>query len=95
MKLDAKTNEPLAGAKFKVTKTEDKTVSEYVTDQTGTVVIQNLDEAVYTVEEIQAPNGYTISTDNHKDIALEWAKQKHLFLRIPRSRHSSLPKQMP
>lgn len=79
MKLDAKTNEPLAGAKFKVTKTEDKTVSEYVTDQTGTVVIRDLDEAVYTVEEIQAPNGYTISTDNHKDIALEWGKTKTLI----------------
>lgn len=79
MKLDAKTNEPLAGAKFKVTKTEDKTVSEYVTDQTGTVVIRNLDEAVYTVEEIQAPNGYTISTENHKDIALEWGKTKTLI----------------
>ena len=79
MKLDAKTNEPLAGAKFKVTKTEDKTVSEYVTDQTGTVVIRDLYEAVYTVEEIQAPDGYTISTDNHKDIALEWGKTKTLI----------------
>ena len=79
MKLDAKTNEPLAGAKFKVTKTEDKTVSEYVTDQTGTVVIRDLDEAVYTGEEIQAPNGYTISTENHKDIALEWGKTKTLI----------------
>ena len=79
MKLDAKTNEPLAGAKFKVTKTEDKTVSEYVTDQTGTVVIRDLDEAVYTVEEIQAPDGYTISTENHKDIALEWGKTKTLI----------------
>lgn len=79
MKLDAKTNEPLAGAKFKVTKAEDKTVSEYVTDQTGTVVIRDLDEAVYTVEEIKAPDGYTISTDNHKDIALEWGKTKTLI----------------
>lgn len=79
MKLDAKTNEPLAGAKFKVTKTEDKTVSEYVTDKTGTVVIRDLDEAVYTVEEIQAPDGYTISTGNHKDIALEWGKTKTLI----------------
>ena len=79
MKLDAKTNEPLAGAKFKVMKTEDKTVSEYVTDQTGTVVIRDLDEAVYTVEEIQAPDGYTISTENHKDIALEWGKTKTLI----------------
>lgn len=78
MKLDEKTNEPLAGAKFKVMKTEDKTVSEYVTDKTGTVVLRDLDEAVYTVEEIQAPDDYTISTDNHKDIVLEWGKTKTL-----------------
>nr|WP_297999994.1 SpaA isopeptide-forming pilin-related protein [uncultured Anaerotignum sp.] len=78
MKIDAETGEPLAGAKFKVQKTEDKTVSEYVTDETGTVVIHDLDEAVYTVEEIEAPDGYIIDTDNHKDIALEWGKTKTL-----------------
>lgn len=78
MKIDAETGEPLAGAKFKVQKTEDKTVSEYVTDETGTVVIHDLDEAVYTVEEIEAPDGYAIDLDSHKDIALEWGKTKTL-----------------
>ena len=78
MKIDAETGEPLAGAKFKVQKSEDKTVSEYVTDETGTVVIHDLDEAVYTVEEIEAPDGYMIDTDSHKDIALEWGKTKTL-----------------
>lgn len=78
MKIDAETGEPLAGAKFKVQKSEDKTVSEYVTDETGTIVIHDLDEAVYTVEEIEAPDGYTIDTDSHKDIALEWGKTKTL-----------------
>ena len=78
MKIDAETGEPLAGAKFKVQKTEDKTVSEYVTDETGTVVIHDLDEAVYTVEEIEAPDGYSIDPDSHKDIALEWGKTKTL-----------------
>lgn len=78
MKIDAETGEPLAGAKFKVQKTEDKTVSEYVTDETGTVVIHDLDEAVYNVEEIEAPDGYAIDPDSHKDIALEWGKTKTL-----------------
>ncbi|WP_317854275.1 SpaA isopeptide-forming pilin-related protein [Chakrabartyella piscis] len=77
MKIDAVTNEPLAGATFKVTKTEDMTVSEYVTDSTGTIVIRDLDEAVYTVEEISAPTGYILDTQ-HKDIALEWGKTKTL-----------------
>ncbi len=78
MKIDAETGQPLKGAKFKVQKTEDKTVSEYVTDETGTIVIRDLDEAVYTVEEIQAPDGYIIDPENHKDIALEWGKTKTL-----------------
>ena len=78
MKIDAETGEPLAGAKFKVQKTEDKTVSEYVTDETGTIVIHDFDEAVYTVEEIEAPDGYAIDPDSHKDIALEWGKTKTL-----------------
>ena len=76
-KIDTKTKEPLAGAKFKVTKTEDKTVSEYVTDETGTIIINNLDEATYTVEEITAPDGYILDTQ-HKEIALEWGKTKTL-----------------
>ena len=78
MKIDAETGEPLAGAKFKVQKSEDKTASEYVTDETGTVVIHDLDKAVYTVEEIEAPDGYAIDPDSHKDIALEWGKTKTL-----------------
>ncbi len=78
MKIDAQTGEALSGAKFKVTKTEDKTVSEYVTDDTGTILIHDLDEAVYTVEEIEAPEGYRIDPDSHKDIALEWGKTKTL-----------------
>ncbi len=78
MKIDAQTGEALKGAKFKVTKTEDKTVSEYVTDETGTILIRDLDEAVYTVEEIEAPEGYRIDPDSHKDIALEWGKTKTL-----------------
>ena len=37
-----------------------------------------MDEAVYTVEEIEAPEGYRIDPENHKDIALEWGKTKTL-----------------
>ena len=50
MKIDAQTGEPLKDAKFKVTKTEDKTVSEYVTDETGIILIHDLDEAVRSEE---------------------------------------------
>ncbi|MDR2088522.1 MAG: Cys-Gln thioester bond-forming surface protein [Clostridiales Family XIII bacterium] len=77
IKLDAQTSAPLAGAKFKVQKTEDATVSEYVTGTDGTVTIYDLDEAVYSVWEFEAPNGYLLDTQ-HKDIAPEWGKVKEL-----------------
>ena len=79
MKIDSRTKEPLPNAKFKVVKTEDNTVSEYVTGDTGVVLINDLDEAIYSVEEISSPAGYCIDPDSHKDIALEWGKTKTLI----------------
>jgi 5-hydroxyisourate hydrolase-like protein (transthyretin family) len=73
VKLDEETKQPLAGAKFKVWKTEDNTVSEYVTGVDGTVTIPNLDEAVYSIEEIVAPDHYVLNPQ-HKDVELEWGK---------------------
>jgi 5-hydroxyisourate hydrolase-like protein (transthyretin family) len=73
IKLDEVTKEPLAGAKFKVWKAEGNTVSEYVTGADGTVTIPNLDEAVYSIDEIAAPEHYALNTQ-HKDILLEWGK---------------------
>jgi uncharacterized surface anchored protein len=77
IKLDAQTKQPLSGAKFKVQKTEDATVSEYVTGADGTITIHDLDEAVYSVWEAAAPDGYLLD-EQHKDISLEWGKVKEL-----------------
>ncbi|MDR0819590.1 MAG: hypothetical protein LBN43_08490 [Oscillospiraceae bacterium] len=74
VKLDEGTKQPLAGAKFKVQKTESNTVSEYVTGADGTITIPNLDEAVYNVTEIIPPVGYVLDENNHTDIRLEWGK---------------------
>jgi TQXA domain-containing protein len=68
VKLDAATGSPLSGAKFRVWKTEDLTVSEYTTDSTGKIVIHNLDEAIYSVEEIVPPGGYVSADETHRDI---------------------------
>jgi uncharacterized surface anchored protein len=73
MKLDEETKQPLAGAKFKVQKAESNTIGEYVTGANGTITISNLDEAVYSIDEIVAPGGYVLNSQ-HKDIALEWGK---------------------
>ncbi len=79
MKLDAETKEPLAGAVFFVKNTEGDTIGEYKTDETGTVVIRNLDEGIVTVEEKTAPENYLLSKETHKDIQLEWGKTKTLI----------------
>jgi uncharacterized surface anchored protein len=74
-KVDAQGGAPLAGAKFRVTKADGATIGEYVTDASGKVSIPNLDEAVYSIEEILAPSGYLLDPQ-HKDILLEWGKVK-------------------
>jgi uncharacterized surface anchored protein len=76
-KVDEQTKRPLAGAKFHIRKAEDATVSEYVTGEDGTVTIYDLDEVVYTVEEISAPAGYLLAAQ-HRDIALAWGTVKEL-----------------
>jgi uncharacterized surface anchored protein len=77
IKVDEQTKKPLAGAKFKVWETEGGTTSEYITGDDGTITIYNLEETVYSVEEISAPQGYILETQ-HKDIELEWGKIKEL-----------------
>ncbi|MCL2776238.1 MAG: SpaA isopeptide-forming pilin-related protein, partial [Oscillospiraceae bacterium] len=78
IKVDSQTNQPLAGAKFKVQKTESATVSDYVTDANGEIIIQDLDEAVYSIWEVEAPDGYLCNSE-HKDISLEWGTTKQLI----------------
>jgi uncharacterized surface anchored protein len=77
IKVDEQTKQPLPGAKFRVWKTEDETTSEYITGEDGTVTIHNLDEAIYSIEEISAPEGYILNPQ-HRDIELEWGKTKEL-----------------
>ncbi len=52
---------------------EDKTVNEYITDESGEIIIENLDEAIYKAEEFMPPDGYDLYTET-KEISLEWGK---------------------
>ncbi|GHU36011.1 hypothetical protein FACS1894105_05680 [Clostridia bacterium] len=72
-KRDAQTMQPLAGAKFRVNETEGGTVGEYTTGADGTVTIENLNDVIYSIEEITAPDGYLLDPQ-HKDVKLEWGK---------------------
>lgn len=65
-KVDAETGEPLAGAVFTVTHADGKLVGEFISDQNGMVVVENLPEGTYIIEEIQPPEGYLLDGENSK-----------------------------
>ena len=78
IKLDSQTNKPLSGATFKVQETENATISEYVTDANGEILIPDLEESIYSVWESAAPDGYVCNPE-HKDIQLTWGTTKQLI----------------
>ena len=56
-------NQPLAGAKFKVVRqTNNQVIGEYVTDDKGNITVNGLLKDKYILTELQAPEGYTITT---------------------------------
>lgn len=65
-KLDKRTGEPLYGAVFKVTKDDGSVVGNangrYRTDRHGTIHIYGLPTDTYIVQEVEAPDGYTLDS---------------------------------
>ena len=56
-------NQPLAGAKFKVVRqANNQVIGEYVTDEKGNITVNGLLKDKYILTELQAPEGYTITT---------------------------------
>ena len=56
-------NQPLAGAKFKVVRqANNQVIGEYVTDDKGNITVNGLLKDKYVLTELQAPEGYTITT---------------------------------
>ena len=56
-------NQPLAGAKFKVVRqANNQVIGEYVTDDKGNITVNGLLKDKYILTELQAPEGYTITT---------------------------------
>ncbi|MCL2775151.1 MAG: SpaA isopeptide-forming pilin-related protein, partial [Oscillospiraceae bacterium] len=60
VKLDAVTHKPLQGAAFTVTKANGERIGTFKTEADGKIIISDLDEGVYVVGEITAPDGYAI-----------------------------------
>ena len=59
LKIDKETGKPLAGATLVVKDSSGKEIYHFVTTE-DPYVIEDLEDGVYTVEEIEAPDGYMI-----------------------------------
>ena len=56
-------DQPLAGAKFKIVRqANNQVIGEYVTDDKGNITVNALLKDKYILTELQAPEGYTITT---------------------------------
>lgn len=64
------TGEALAGAKFKVEKVSGERIGEYTSNSAGLVNISGLEDGIYVVTEIKAPDGYRIDT-NPKNVIVK------------------------
>jgi hypothetical protein len=85
IKYDELTNEPLAGASFRVWKTEGETWDEtQITDTDGKITWTGLDPGIYSIQEIDEPYGYFKDPDR-KEILLDGGDNKQLgFFNRPR-----------
>jgi 5-hydroxyisourate hydrolase-like protein (transthyretin family) len=84
-KFDELTNKPLAGANFRLWRTEGETWSEtQVTDENGVITWTDLDPGIYSIQEIDEPYGY-FKDPARKEILLEGGDHKVLeFFNRPR-----------
>jgi len=63
LKIDAKTHEPLPGAKFGLYQGDQK-IGEAVTDKDGYALFKDLPYGEYQVKELAAPEGYILDRGN-------------------------------
>lgn len=64
------TGEALAGAKFKVEKVSGERIGEYTSNSAGLVNISGLEDGIYVVTEVKAPEGFRIDT-NPKNVIVK------------------------
>ncbi len=61
-KIVKDTGEALPGAKFRVEKATGELVGEYTSNYSGLVTVSGLEDGVYVVTEIKAPDGYRLDS---------------------------------
>lgn len=70
-KVDKNTQEPLEGAKFKVTEIDGTYVGDYITGTDGRITVPTLEPGWYVVTETAAPNGYNIDDLPSKNVQVK------------------------
>ena len=60
-KIDKHTGEKLEGAVVRIVNLSDNDVWEKTTDKNGEILLSGIDEGIYTVQEITAPEGYQLN----------------------------------
>lgn len=66
LKVDSKTNAPLQGAVFELRDASGKKIETLTTDKNGVATSSPQEFGEYSVVEIQAPEGYLLSSETHK-----------------------------
>lgn len=70
-KVDKNTQEPLEGAKFKVTEIDGTYVGDYITGTDGRITVPTLEPGWYVVTETAVPKGYNIDAVPSKNVQVK------------------------
>ena len=62
-KIDADTLKPLSGAVIRIANLSGSMTVDKTTDSNGEIVLDGIDEGIYTVQEITAPSGYLLNDE--------------------------------
>lgn len=64
-KIDEKSGDPLAGAKFEI-RSGNTIIATETTDKDGKITLTKIPAGTYSFKEVEAPNGYAIDKTNHQ-----------------------------
>lgn len=73
IKTDSDTGKPLAGVKFKLFDKYGRELGTFTTNKAGKITLTGIDAGKYSVQEVEAPDGYVLDNKIH-EITLEWGK---------------------
>lgn len=85
IKQDKETEEPLEGARFKLFDDTGELVGTLITDVNGQAITEEIPGGVYTLEEIEAPEGYVIDGDP-QEITLDFKENNIVEKVIPNNK---------